>query len=333
VLDQAEAEDGGSELPLELLERLAAEGGLLHAHGLGDVRRRVRDLLNQREYEAGLAAIAQANAEGPTDECRRWLRAASSSLLNPMKVSSVFYYVVSLELEWLKQQRLLDAELAQKLIAGFKAAAMANWSKGPQCSNSAGHITRGALTKAGAKLNDLFALLRVLDAHPVSVTASYDDVALYGMIHEEPRSEEQAAYFVDRRFEDGHLAVKIGDTGRHFPRFDKPKAKLQSVCAGRYGGKVYDTVIAEFYFVGSMTRAQRVVTEVAAGWVASEELEGFAPHPGTGDEGFYGKATPEEAYRALEKVRTRLAECDVFKKVLGGARGSRSLAGEWHRSE
>ena len=287
----------------------------------------------QREYEAGLAAFAQANAEGPTDECRRWLRAASSSLLNPMKVSSVFYSVVSLELEWLKQQRLLDAELAQKLIAGFKAAAMANWSKGPQCSNSAGHITRGALTKAGAKLNDLFALLRVLDAHPVSVTASYDDVALYGMIHEEPRSEEQAAYFVDRRFEDGYLAVKIGDTGRHFPRFDKPKAKLQSVCAGRYGGKVYDTVIAEFYFVGSMTRAQRVVTEVAAGWVASEELEGFAPHPGTGDEGFYGKATPEEAYRALEKVRTRLAECDVFKKVLGGARGSRSLAGEWHRSE
>ena len=97
----------------------------------------------------------------------------------------------------------------------------------------------------------------------------------------------------------------------------------------------YDSVSAEFYFVGFMTRAQRVVTEVAAGWVASEELEGFgfAPHPGTGDEGFYGKATPEEASRALENVRTRLAECDVFKKVLGGARGSRSLAGEWRRSE
>jgi len=83
------------------------------------------------------------------------------------------------------------------------------------------------------------------------------------------------------------------------------------VCAGRYGGKVYDTVIAEFYFQGMATRAQRVVTEVAAGWVASEELDGFAPHPGTGAEGFYGAATPEEAYLALEKVRKRLVACDV----------------------
>ena len=82
-------------------------------------------------------------------------------------------------------------------------------------------------------------------------------------------------------------------------------------------------------------RAARCHPEVAAGWVASEELEGFAPHPGTGDEraSLRQEATPEEASRALEKVRTRLAECDVFKKVLRGARGSRSLAGEWHRSE
>ena len=48
LLDRAEQADGGSELPLELLERLAAEGGLLHVHGLGDVRSRVRDLLNLR---------------------------------------------------------------------------------------------------------------------------------------------------------------------------------------------------------------------------------------------------------------------------------------------
>ena len=58
-------------------------------------------------------------------------------------------------------------------------------------------------------------------------------------------------------------------------------------------------------------RAARCHPEVAAGWVASEELEGFAPHPGTGDEGFYGAATPEEAYLALEKVRKRLVACDV----------------------
>ena len=73
--------------------------------------------------------------------------------------------------------------------------------------------------------------------------------------------------------------------------------------------------------------------EVATSWVASE-LEGFAPHRDTGDEGFYGVATREAGVsRAGEGAHAaRHVRClHEGSKVLGGARGSRSLA-EWHHS-
>lgn len=54
-------------------------------------------------------------------------------------------------------------------------------------------------------------LLRVLNANPVSDAASYAAVALYGMIHKEPRSKEQVAHFVDGCFEDGHLLTEYND--------------------------------------------------------------------------------------------------------------------------
>jgi hypothetical protein len=79
LLARAEA-DGGSELPLELLERLAAEGGLLHAHGLGDVRRLVRGALDGRELAAARAAACEAAERGDADEVESLLFSMRSRL-------------------------------------------------------------------------------------------------------------------------------------------------------------------------------------------------------------------------------------------------------------
>ena len=51
VLDQAEAEDGGSELPLDELGRMASDGGVLGGFGLAGVRDRIARRKGKRRKE------------------------------------------------------------------------------------------------------------------------------------------------------------------------------------------------------------------------------------------------------------------------------------------